>query len=184
MDGFNINRMFDEFENFGQKKIESRNLKGNISAHVVLQTDLNDNMEVIPESFIGEVKLSLKDGHLLNFEPVQSMSNFIFKNRNFDDVTFSELSERFKIRGYEMDIQELEIASNILNLYVTGIYNFKENSNINILIPWNNLRKRGKNYIPKSSGESIENSKGLKLNFSGPTKDMKLSLGHKEIIRK
>ena len=112
------------------------------------------------------------------------MSNFIFKHRDFDNVTFSELNERFKIRGYEMDIQELEIGSNILNLFVTGIYNFKENSNINILIPWNNLRRRGKNYIPKTSGETAENARGLKLNISGPTSNMKLSLGHKDIERK
>jgi hypothetical protein len=155
-----------------------------VSVNASIKAELDDRVEIIPESFIGEVRLKLKDGHLQNFEPVQSMSNFIFKNRDFDNVTFSELNEKFKIRGYEMDIQELEIGSNILNLFVTGIYNFKTSSSINILIPWNNLKKRGKNYIPKSSGESIENSKGLKLNFSGPTENMKLSLGHKEIIRK
>ncbi len=183
MEDININRMFDEFENFGQKKVLSRHLKGTISMHAVVKADLDDKMEVIPESMNGDVKLRLKDGHLLNFEPVQSMSNFIFKNRDFDNVTFSELNERFRIRGYEMDIQELEIGSNILNLFVTGVYNFKESSSINILIPWNNLKKRGKNYIPKSSGETAENSKGLKLNFSGPTNDMKLSLGYKNIER-
>jgi len=184
MKDININRLFDEFENFGQKKVESRHLKGLVSVNASIKAELDDRVEIIPESFIGEVRLKLKDGHLQNFEPVQSMSNFIFKNRDFDNVTFSELNEKFKIRGYEMDIQELEIGSNILNLFVTGIYNFKTSSSINILIPWNNLKKRGKNYIPKSSGESIENSKGLKLNFSGPTENMKLSLGHKEIIRK
>ncbi len=183
MEDININMMFDEFENFGQKKVESRHLKGNVSVHAILKTDLDDKMEIIAESMVGEVKLRLKDGHLINFEPVQSMSTFIFKNRDFDNVAFSELNERFKIRGYEMDIQELEIGSNILNLYVSGIYNFKGNSNINILLPWNNLKRRGKNYIPKTSGETAENARGLKLNFSGPTKDMKLSLGHKEMVR-
>lgn len=184
MQDININKMFDQFENFGQKKVESKHLKGTVYLHAKLRMDLDEKMEVIPESLLGDVKLKLKDGELVNFEPVQSMSNFIFKNRDFDNVTFTELSERFKIKGYEMDIQELEIGSNILNLFVTGIYNFKESSNINILIPWSNLRKRGKNYIPKNSGESAENSKGLKLNFSGPTKDMKLTLGHKELLRK
>ncbi|MES2679890.1 MAG: AsmA-like C-terminal region-containing protein [Bacteroidota bacterium] len=183
MEDININRMFDEFENFGQKKIQSRHLQGTLSMHAVIKAELDEKMEVITETMAADVKLKLKDGQLLNFEPVQSMSNFIFKNRDFDNVTFSELNQRFRIRGYEMDIQELEIGSNILNLFVTGIYNFKESSNINILIPWSNLKKRGKNYIPKSSGESAETSKGLKLNFSGPTSNMKLSLGHKEMVR-
>jgi hypothetical protein len=112
------------------------------------------------------------------------MSNFIFKNRDFNDVAFSELNETFRIRGYEMEIQELEIGSNILNMYVVGTYNFKENSNINIVLPWHNLRRRGKNYIPKNYAEGSENAKGLKLNFSGPTSNMKLSLGHKESSKK
>ncbi len=184
MEDINICNLFDEFENFGQNKVQSRHLKGNISAHAVFKADLDDNMEIKGESMVGEVKLRLKNGHLLNFEPVQNLSTFIFKNRDFDNVSFSELNERFKIRGYEMDIQELEIGSNILNLFVTGIYNFKDKSNLNVLIPWNNLKRRGKNYIPKTSGESAENARGLKLNFSGPTTNMKLSLGHKDIERK
>ncbi len=182
MDDIDISQLFDEFENFGQKKVESRHVKGRIFLNATFKTDLDDNMEVKGESMAGEVKLKLKDGHLQNFEPVQNMSNIIFRNRNFDDVTFSELNETFKIKGFEMQIEELEIGSNLLNLYVKGIYHFKESSNINVTIPWHNLRKRGKNYVPKNYGEG-ENAKGLKLNFSGPTNNMKLSFGHKELSK-
>lgn len=184
MEDIDINELFTEFENFGQKKVESRHLKGRIFLTATFKTDLDDNMEVIGSSMSGDVKLKLKDGHLQNFEPVQSMSNFIFKNRDFNDVAFSELNETFRVRGYEMEIQELEIGSNILNMYVVGTYNFKENSNINIVLPWHNLKRRGKNYIPKNYAEGSENAKGLKLNFSGPTSNMKLSLGHKETIKR
>lgn len=180
MDDIDISQLFTEFENFGQKKVESKHLKGRIFLKATFKTDLDDNMEVIGATMSGDVKLKLKEGHLQNFEPVQSMSNFIFRNRNFDDVTFTELNETFRIKGYEMEIQELEVGSNILNMYVTGRYNFKETSNINILVPWHNLKRRGKNYVPKNFGEGIENAKGLKLNFSGPTSNMKLSFGHKD----
>lgn len=181
MHDIDINQLFTQFENFGQKKVESRHLQGRIFLKASFKTLLDDHMEVVGASMAGDVKLKLKDGHLQNFEPVQSMSNFVFRNRDFNDVTFSELNETFRIKGYEMEIQELEIGSNILNMYVTGTYNFKENSNINILLPWHNLKRRGKNYIPKNFGEGIENAKGLKLNFSGPTNSMTLSFGHKDM---
>lgn len=178
----NVKTMFEQFENFGQQAITSENLRGNIFVDAKFKTDLDENMEVKGETMYGDVKLKLKDGHLINFEPVQNLSNFLFRNRDFNDVTFSELNETFRVRGYTMEIQELEIGSNILNLYVVnGIYNFKGNSNVNILIPWSNLKKRGKNYIPKNSGESAENTKGVKLNFSGPNKNMKISFGHKQL---
>jgi len=177
----NVNKLFVQFENFGQEAVVSENLKGNISFEAKFKTQLDEKMNLKPETMVGDVKLKLVNGHLINFEPVQNLSNFLFRNRDFNDVAFSELNESFKLRGYEMQIEELEIGSNVLNLYVVdGLYNFKGVSNINILIPWSNLKKRGKNYIPKNSGESAENTKGVKLNFNGPSKKMKISLGHKE----
>jgi hypothetical protein len=178
-DDINVTTLFEQFENFGQQAIQSKNLKGNISLDAVFNAELDEKMEIVPYTMLGDVTLKLKEGHLMEYAPLQNVSNFIFHNRDFNDITFSQLSERFHIKGYEMQIEELEIASNILNLFVSGTYNFKEQSNINLVIPWNNLKKRGKNYIPKSSGLSAEDTKGLKLNYSGPPKKMKLSLGHK-----
>ena len=181
----NVNKLFDQFENFGQQAIVSNNLKGNITVDAKFKTELDEKMNLKPESMVCDAKLKLVDGHLINYEPIQSLSNFLFRNRDFNDVSFSELNETFKLRGYEMQIEELEIGSNILNLYVVdGLYNFKGESNINILIPWSNLKKRGKNYIPKNSGESAENTKGVKLNFNGLSKKMKISLGHKGHVKR
>ena len=176
-----VKKLFDQFENFGQEAIVSDNLKGNISVDAKFRTDLDESMNLKPETMVCDAKLRLVNGHLVNYEPVQNLSNFLFRNRDFNDIAFSELNETFKLRGYEMQIDELEIGSNVLNLYVVnGLYNFKGESNVNILVPWSNLKKRGKNYIPKNSGESAENTKGVKLNFNGPNKKMKISLGHKE----
>lgn len=177
----NVTMLFKEFDNFKQKAIVSDNLQGTISLDARFKTHLSDSMTVMGETMIGDVKLKLKEGHIINFEPVQNLSNFIFRNRDFNDVRFTELNETFRIRGYEMEIEELEIASNVLNLFIVdGVYNFKGNSNLNLLIPWSNLKRRGKNYIPKSSGETAENTKGLKLNVAGPANKMKISLGHKD----
>lgn len=178
-DNINVTTLFEQFENFGQQAIQSKHLKGNISLDAVFNAELDEKMEIVPYTMLGDVNLKLKEGHLLEYEPLQNVSNFIFHNRDFNDITFSEINERFHIKGYEMRIDELEIASNILNLFVSGTYNFKSQSNINLVIPWNNLKKRGRHYIPKASGLAAEDAKGLKLNYSGEPKKMKLSLGHK-----
>jgi hypothetical protein len=178
----NVNMMFTQFENFGQEAILSENIQGKIYLDASFTSHLDDNLEVIGETMSGEVRLSLRDGQLVNFEPLQKLSTFLFKNRDFNNITFSELNESFQVRGYEMKIDEFEIGSNILNLFVVnGVYNFKGQSNINLLVPWSNLKRRGRNYVPRTSGETAENSKGVKLNFSGPSNKMKLSLGHKDL---
>ena len=135
-------------------------------------------MEVIGNTLKGEVKLKLKEGHLINYKPIQNISDYVFKNRDFKDVSFSEINETCTIDGFEMQIREMEVASSVLDLYISGTYNFKSESNINLIIPWSNLKKRDKNYIPKASGKSFDDAKGLKLNYSGLPKKMKLSLGH------
>ncbi len=178
-DNINVTTLFEQFENFGQQAIQSKQLKGTISLNAVFNAELDEKMEIVPYTMLGDVDLKLKEGHLLEYEPLQNVSNFIFHNRDFNDITFSEINERFHIKGYEMRIEELEIASNVLNLFVSGTYNFKSQSSINLVIPWNNLKKRGKNYVPKASGLAAEDAKGLKLNYSGEPKKMKLSLGHK-----
>jgi hypothetical protein len=178
-ENINVKQMFEQFENFGQKAIESKNLEGNIFLDAKVKMDLDEKMEVIGKTIKGEVHLRLKDGHLLDYEPLQKISNFIFRNRDFQNISFTEINETFHMDGFKMDIEEMEIASNVLNLFMSGTYHFKEESNINILIPWNNLKRRGKNYIPKSSGLTAEYSKGLKLNYSGLPNKLRLSLGNK-----
>jgi len=178
--GVDVTELFRQFENFGQHAIESENLRGIIDVEARFKSYLDEKMAVRPETMDGEVSLKLKDGHIVNFEPIQNLSNFLFRNRNFNDVVFSEINESFLLKGYEMEIKALEINSNVLDLYVVnGVYNFKGNSNINVLVPWSNLKKRGRNYIPKNSGKSIEDTKGVKLNFAGPNKKMMISFGHK-----
>ncbi len=175
----NVATLFEQFENFGQDAIKADQLKGSISLNAVFNAELDEKMEIVPYTMLGDVDLTLKEGHLLEYEPLQNVSNFIFHNRDFNDISFSEINERFHVKGYEMQIEELEIASNILNLFVSGTYHFKSHSNINLVIPWSNLRRRGKHYIPKASGLDAEDAKGLKLNYAGKPKNMKLSLGHK-----
>ncbi len=179
LNDINIKTLFEQCENFGQKAIDSKNIAGTVGAKVEMNITLNEDYELLPQSMLGDVQLKLKDGHLINFEPFQKISDYIFKNRNFEDVTFTELDETFKIKGYEMQIDNLEIASNVLNLYLNGVYNFKSQSNLNMRIPWSNLKRRGKNYIPKNLGKAGEDARGLKLNYSGLPKQMKLSLGNK-----
>lgn len=180
-ESIDISKLFKQFENFGQTAIEDKNLKGIATVKAKFETELNDKMEIEPKTMKGQVKLKLQDGHLLDYEPLQNISNYIFRNRDFQDISFTEINETFSIHGYTMKIEELEIGSNVLNLFVSGIYDFKDKSTINLVIPWNNLKKRGKDYIPKQSGIAASDAKGLKLNYSGYPKNLKLSLGHKAL---
>lgn len=174
----NVKELFKECEDFGQKAISSDNLQGQLSGTIGLTAILDGNFKPEPGSLTGKAEVKLRNGHLLNYEPLVNISHFIFKNRDFEDITFTEIDETFFIQDNKMQINELELASNVLNMYIDGIYDFKGESSINMRIPWSNLKRRGKNYVPQSLGEEGKDAKGLKLNYHGPQNNMKLRLGN------
>ncbi|MGZ4033347.1 MAG: hypothetical protein ACXVP4_00670 [Bacteroidia bacterium] len=173
--------MFEQFENFGQNKIDSKNIVGTISLDANLSSGFDEKFEIIPENMEGQVVLKINEGHLLNFEPLQNLSNYIFRKRNFEDITFSDIEGKFLLYGTKMQVKDLELASNILNMYVNGVCNFKGESTINMRIPWNNLKKRGENYIPENKGTDGEAAKSLLLNYKGLPGKMKIGLGNKKL---
>jgi len=174
-----VRLLMEQFENFGQKALVSQNLKGRLSADATFTTGLDEKLEVVPESMNADIRVKLSEGHLLDFEPLQRVSDFVFRKRDFKDIMFAEMEQSFRIKGQEFHISNLEIASSVLNLYVDGIYRFKGESNINLRIPWSNLKRRGAGYVPRSLGKEGEDAKGLKLNFHGYPNKLKLSLGNK-----
>jgi hypothetical protein len=46
----------------------------------------------------------------------------------------------------------MEIQSNVMSMFVEGIYNQKGTTDLSIQIPLNNLKKRGDYYIPENRG--------------------------------
>lgn len=176
----NVQTLFEQCENFKQQAIVSENVRGTLSATTAVSVDFDEEFSLRANSLDADVKALLVDGHLLNFEPLQKISDYVFKRRNFEDVSFTEMNPSFTVKSNQMKIEPMEIASNVLNLFVFGTYNFKDESSLNLTIPWSNLKSRGKDYVPKKLAKDGETAKGLKLNVYGYPNKMKIRLGHKE----
>lgn len=174
-----VNLLFQQFENFNQKAITAENLQGTVNLKGKLQVNLNEQFEFEKNSLFGNVDLKISEGHLIDYEPLQKVSNFIFRKRNFQDITFTQMEQKLVFQGDKLFIEETEIASNVLNFYVEGIYSFKGISNINIRVPWNNLKSRNKDFVPVNFGKDGGTTRALKLNINGYPNKMKISLGNK-----
>lgn len=177
----NVSQLFEQMNNFGQESIRAEHLAGRLNLNGAFSADLDENKQMIGPSMSGEINLTLKDGRLINFEPLQKISKYVFRNRDFKDISFTEIHERFLLKGQAMKIEEMELASDVLNLFVNGVFHFKENSTINVLVPWSNLKHRAKDYEAKTLGQEASDAKGVKLNFSGPPKKMKMGVGYKKV---
>jgi len=174
-----VRDLFIQCENFNQKAMTNQNVTGVISATAIVRTTFNKQFKVQSKTLGADINVSLKNGHLLNYEPLQKITHFIFRKRNFKDITFTEINPEFILKGSEMKIKEMEVASSALNFFVSGTYDFNGRSNLNLIIPWSNLKARGKNYIPKKLTKEGETGKGLKLNVYGYPNKLKVRLGNK-----
>jgi hypothetical protein len=153
LNNLDISKTFYAFNNFGLTSLSSKNLKGKLSSTVNLTAALLDKADLVPSSLKGNVTLSLKDGELNNFEPLESMSVFLLKNRDFSHVTFSEIKNTFDFNGRLVNINRMEIQSNVLSLFMEGLYDIgAKNTDLVVQVPLSNLKKRKPGYIPENKG--------------------------------
>jgi hypothetical protein len=147
-----IKNVFLNFNNFNQSTIRADNLDGNISANVVFNAQLDEAFTVIPNSMEGRLTCMITDGSLKDFEPMENMSNFLFKKRDFSDVQFAALNSSFDIKGTNLDIDRMEIQSSVFSLFLEGRYSFTDSTSLSVQLPLSNLKKRHKDFKPKNIG--------------------------------
>lgn len=148
----NVSQVFSEFNNFGQDGINAKNITGQLTAKVNAQLALNDDGNAYPNSIKSIVDFSLKNGSLVDFDPVKKLQNLLFKNRDFENIKFAELKNRLEISNQEVKINRMEIQSNVLSLFVEGVYSMKGNTDMSIQLPLSNLKKRKADYKPENIG--------------------------------
>jgi hypothetical protein len=89
------------------------------------------------------VTFDIRNGALVNFEPMTRLGNFAFPKRNFADIRFISLKNTLNLQGDKVIIPPMEIRSTVLNIFMEGIYSFTTGTNIAIKIPLRNPDKDG-----------------------------------------
>jgi hypothetical protein len=148
----NIREFFTMFNDFHQQTIGARNLAGNISATANFSADVLPNYSIDAQSMKGNISCQIRDGRLIDFEPLENLSNFLFKERDFSDVHFAELESYFDIDGTDIDIDRMEVQSSVLSFFIQGRYSFTDSTSMSLQLPLSNLKKRHKGFIPENVG--------------------------------
>ncbi|MEJ6980777.1 AsmA-like C-terminal region-containing protein [Pedobacter sp. P351] len=176
----NITKLFYAFENFGQDAIAYQNLRGVFNSRTMVSGVIRDNGQMVPKSINGSVIFDIKNGALLNFEPMQKVGNFAFPNRDFSNILFSSLKTTLDINGSKITIHPMYIQSSVLNLYIEGIYGIPTGTDIALRIPLRNP-KRDIGLSDSLKRERFDN--GIVINLRGQDDEngnVKFKLGKKE----
>ncbi|OZI08917.1 hypothetical protein BWI93_06710 [Siphonobacter sp. BAB-5385] len=182
----NVPELFRAFDDFQQTTITHQNLRGLLNSEGKISVRLRPDYTLIPGTFDGYLNFNLRNGELIDFKPIKGIQRFIFRNRNFDHIRFATLSNQFRFKGREIEMDKMGIESTALTLFVGGTYSFGNQTDLYVQIPLANLRKRDKDY--ELARLNTKEAQGWTLNLrakdEGNETKIRLDLGQKVRQRK
>ena len=168
MTNMNIPLLFAAFDNFGQDAITDKNLSGTLSANINLTSSISDKAKMVTSSSRGTIDFLLQNGELNHFEPILKVGEKVFKKQNFEEISFADLKNRLELKGTTFIINQMEIRSTAMTLFVEGVYDVKTGTDMSIRLPVRNLTRNQEN---TDLGEGGKNKKGLSLRLRARTGD-------------
>lgn len=141
MNNVNVPVILKAFDNFGQDGITDKNIKGRLDATVNITGLITNNAGLADNTLKGIVDFNMKDGELIDFEPMEKISAAALNNKGVSTVRFADLKNKLNINGSEIRVNRMEIRSSIFTMFVEGLYDLKKGTDLSIQIPLNNLTK-------------------------------------------
>ncbi|MCH8902837.1 MAG: hypothetical protein IIA45_02845 [Bacteroidetes bacterium] len=191
-----IDQLFYQCGNFGQSMITREHLEGKLDAAAYISSTLikkqgagsglQNYYMVKEEDLYVFAVVSVDNGELVGFEPIERISAFI----NIDalkHIRFSKLENTIVIENKKVHIPAMDIKSSAINLTIAGDHGFDNVIDYKVKIRLRSVIaskfKRNKN-----NKDEIEDDKegGIKiyLTMTGPIDDLKIRYDRKTVNEK
>lgn len=135
----NIKKLFYGLDNFGQTSLTSENITGVMDSKANITANISSAGKFVPSTMNGDVYFSMKNASLSNFQPLQNIQKYVFKNRDLTHVEFAELKDTFDIKNGDVYIHRMPVQSSAFTMYIEGIYSFADRTDISIQVPLTTL---------------------------------------------
>jgi len=135
--GIHIDKVFTEFENFGQTFIQDRHLKGTANANVQFRAVMTNALELPSDKIECVVDVSIENGELNNFETLQEIAEYLRNNKwvapfvdedrfaeRMRNVKFSKLQNVIEIRNRLVTIPLMDVRSSAMDIAAKGTHTF------------------------------------------------------------
>ncbi len=167
----NIDSIFYVFKNFNQTWLIDKNLKGQLDANVNLYMNFNKHLELNTKSMVADIRTSINNGELNNFEPMMKLSKFV-EEESLAQTRFSRMTNNIRIENRIIYLPEMEIRSNVSNILVKGQHTFDHAIDYRLQVPLKNFIRISKK---KDYEQSARQGMNLMLKITGTTSDYKMS---------
>jgi len=156
-----VDKIFTAMNNFNQKTLVDKNIKGLITSQVQFSAELNNDFSLKPKTLVMQCDATIMNGKLLNFEPMKKLSKFV-DVAELEDVSFSTLKNSFVIKDEKITIPQMEIKSSAISLQMSGTHSFSNNFEYNIQLYLSELlaKKHHNSHPDEYFGEVVDDGAG------------------------
>lgn len=119
----NIQQLFFQCDEFGQKNITSNQLRGKMDATIYYKSFIDPELNIDPKSVYALGDLVISQGELIKYTPLYKLSKYI-KKQELEHIRFSTLKNQIEIKEEVVYIPEMDIESSSLNLKIYGNHTF------------------------------------------------------------
>ena len=169
LERIDIDSIFYVFENFNQDFLMDKHLSGQIYANVNTYLVMDNKLKLNTEKLLSDIELSIRNGELNQFEPMQKLSKYVDKD-DLQHLKFSELKNQILVHNRQIHLPKMEVGTNITKIQVTGTHTFDQEIDYHLVIPIKKYRNRSVSQF----GNVEEDDSGnlhLFLVINGTTKD-------------
>lgn len=116
-------RFFEEAENFGQKELTDKNVKGRIDSKILVNAFWDEDFNFLDDKLYVLMDLTIREGELINFKMMEDFSQFV-KIEDLKRIKFTDMRNQLSIKKSVLTVPSMFIQSNALNLTLAGKYGF------------------------------------------------------------
>jgi hypothetical protein len=183
LSGVYIDSLFHVFENFDQDFIMDKHLKGQVTADINTEMNLNEKLRLFPETLIADISATIKNGELNNFEPMKSLNRYL-DDEGLAKLKFADLRNDIHIENRVIIVPQMEISSNVTTIQLSGTHTFDQHIDYRVTAPLRNKKKLD----PDEAFGAIEDDGGGKakifLKIVGTTDDYDVSYDKQALKKK
>ncbi len=164
--------MFKEWSNFNQDVIKSSNIRGVAQANVAFEAPFDLRNGISSNGIISTIGLQIDNGRLINVETFKMITeslrstsvrhligkeNIDLLEKNLKNLKFEHLENTFIIKSGVLTIPNMSIASNILDIELSGKHSFENKIDYRIGFRFNDLKQKEESEF----GEIIDDETGI-----------------------
>ncbi len=181
----NMNQLFDQCANFGQKQITSDNLQGTLNAHLQLVAPMDKYLSIDIKKLFVQAQLAISGGRLYNYEPLLKLSRFINVNE-LQDINFELLENTIEIKDQRVIIPQMEIKNSALNLTAEGFHRFDNYMEYKFRVKLNDVLSKKFNRKKAKTENYEEDKEGINIFIlmKGTPDNLKIQYDRKSAIKK